>query len=336
MADLDVGTVAQQAGMRAGRGNSLAPCPACGADQRGRHDRRGPIVVTSRQGRELWHCHAAGCGAGGDAVTLRALVLFGEVPPKGDARWREVLGDTPAPARSRPVKAPATPTRRYPPPDEVAALWGAALPVDEASADALALAWLVSRGLDPFRVVEWDLVRVLPPVGPAWPWVRSYVPRTHPVVFPLYDAAGRLRSVRFRAVVPDPKPAKAVPPSWYEDADGRHDFEVGGLVLADPMARRILAGERPAGWDGRVIVCEGEPDWLTWAAHPSRRLDGATPTYAVFGLFSGAWSADIGARVPDGARVVIREHDDDKGRSYTKNVVETLNNRCDVRVAHGR
>ena len=51
----------------------VSPCPACGADQRGTQDSRGPVGLR----RDLlgWRCHA--CGVGGDAVTFVAYHLTG-------------------------------------------------------------------------------------------------------------------------------------------------------------------------------------------------------------------------------------------------------------------
>src|SRR5262245_61128601 len=66
-------------------GRALGPCPACGAECRGSSDRRPPIGITANG--LGWKCHA--CGAKGDAVTLAALKLTGEVHPSRDG-WRTV------------------------------------------------------------------------------------------------------------------------------------------------------------------------------------------------------------------------------------------------------
>ena len=81
-----VAQVAAAAGLGAGRSNSLAPCPACGAEQRGSTppDRRGP-VGTTRDGFG-WRCHR--CGAGGDGIALVALAVSGALDAGGC--WAQV------------------------------------------------------------------------------------------------------------------------------------------------------------------------------------------------------------------------------------------------------
>lgn len=56
------------------RGRAILRCPSCGAAQRGRQDRRGPIGLTLN--RRGWRCFA--CGAGGDGRDFVAYALGGE------------------------------------------------------------------------------------------------------------------------------------------------------------------------------------------------------------------------------------------------------------------
>ena len=65
---------ASAVGMKRVRGNSLTPCPACGADQRGSADRRGPIGV--RRDDKGWKCFK--CEASGDALELATLRWTGQ------------------------------------------------------------------------------------------------------------------------------------------------------------------------------------------------------------------------------------------------------------------
>lgn len=67
-------TTAPTLGVTVRRGNSAGPCPACGADQRGSDDRRGPLGF-SGDGK-AWACHASGCDASGDLADLLAYVRF--------------------------------------------------------------------------------------------------------------------------------------------------------------------------------------------------------------------------------------------------------------------
>src|SRR5690242_12196089 len=81
-----VARVAEALGIRLSGKRALRPCPACGADQRGSSDRRGPVSLTADGGR--WHCFR--CGEGGDSVRLAALCVVGDARPSD---WREVRGE---------------------------------------------------------------------------------------------------------------------------------------------------------------------------------------------------------------------------------------------------
>lgn len=286
------------------------------------------MSVFVRGGEERWRCNAGGCGAGGSVAALLAALRFHEVPARGDPRWVEVFRELegtvemrPRPVVRRPAPRPVDDAPTWPPAAEVAALWDAARPLQELDDDDVVAAYLRSRGLDPRRIGVLDLSRALGPGTrlPAW------APRgasTHRLLTPMVDPAGALRSLRFRAVGAAPGGRKTLNPRGYGYA---------GLVLADPMARALLAGrpdDEGVRWDGRVVVVEGEPDFWTWATHPGRF--GVATTYAVVGLASGSWSAPLAARIPDGARVIVRTHHDPPGERYAEAVRRTLAGRCPV------
>lgn len=332
VADRGVAAVAQALGMQVDP-DGIRPCPACTSEHRSRNDRRPPVDVVAR-GRG-WICYR--CAASGDAVTLAAIVTLGERLAAKDPRWKRVRqrcaeeglcdserGQGPG-GRTLRAKAPAPlppPRRTLPPADEIAALWAACTPAAE---DPAVSRWLRSRGLDPGALGS--EVRALPTAYPwaAWcpPWLRS-----RRAVLPAWDASGALRSLRFRAVGEVSGP-KAAPPSGKADPRVDGPYTVGGLVLADVVARWLLEGRADLlgdAWDGRVIVVEGEPDFLTWAQH----APDATRTPAVFGVWSGSWTPDIAARIPDGSPVVIRTHHDRDGDKYAHAVTTTLQGRCRV------
>jgi len=136
------------------------------------------------------------------------------------------------------------------------------------------------------------------------------------------DTHGAPRSVLARTVVPSaelpPDALKSAAPKGYGRA---------GLVLACPFARRVLEhGARPSWWADdapafRVVVAEGEPDFLTWATDASEANEHAP---AVLGVTSGSWTAELAARIPDGAEVVVRTHADKGGAAYASKILETL------------
>lgn len=325
---------------------SLMRCPACGHEgPRGTGDRRGPIGL-DRSGAG-WRCHR--CSASGDGATLAAWLAAGDAQPTA---WGPVfeacadvgLCDPPegAPARPRrpftpppPPAPPALPAR--PPGPEVARVWASCRPVLD---DAAASTWLRSpeppgRGLDPAVVELYDLARALP-AGvelPGWarrggqPWNAH--PARYQLVAPLFDDKGALASLHARAIGPASGAEKAAQATGYE---------ARGLVMADPLARMMLAGDADAlelvrlqrdGDRAGLIIVEGLPDFLSWATEAS---DADAQAPAVLGVFAGSWTADLAERIPDGARVALDLHHDPAGDRYAARIISTLAER----IAAGR
>lgn len=321
-------------GLNKARGQAMTPCPACGARQRGSQDRRGPLGITS-DGKGF-RCFA--CGVSGDAPTLAALIVTGRTRPDGE--WDRVLhacedgrrlstgragnqanrdGSPGARKATRPLRPPAT---------EVARLWGTCQSVVD---DEDAVAFLKGRHLQGEVVAERDLARALPVAtqpprwasfrGGVWETSTSWTETSHRLLVPMYGATGCMESIHARAIAPkDPKGRdKAASPAGYR---------VGGLVMADRLARQILVeGTAPSWWSGNaVLITEGIPDFLTWTTFYGDSED----VPAVFGVIAGSWSAAIAARIPDGLRVVIRTHLDEAGEKYATKVAKTLASRCKV------
>lgn len=230
---------------------------------------------------------------------------------------------TPARPPERPTPAPVPEERPYPPADEVAALWRASIATSE---DAEAAAYLRGRGIEPAHVDEHELARVIPRGAaalPSWamfkgdaPAARPWTETGHRLLVPAFDATGAMRGVRAWRILEGDTP-KRLPPSGYRAA---------GLVLADTLARWVLEhGKAPGGGPLRLIVAEGEPDFLTWA---SRQSDADDAGLAVVGVVSGAWTTSIAARIPDGTHVAVRTHHDEAGRKYAAQIQATLAGRC--------
>lgn len=278
---------------------------------------------------------------------------------------------SPAAALPRPVEPP--PPR--PPAAEVLALWSAALPPTAATPEAEACAtWLRSRGLDPAEVARLELARALPPAAgevdeealevareraaiageqgtppelaralaleaarraypaallypmpalPSWAGMgrSSWRDTKHLLVLPAWAAAGELESLRARFVLPG-EPARGAKAIGAAAGDGSGR----GLVLANGPAlallRRRWSGELPP-----VVIAEGEPDFL---AACCRR-----PELPILGVFSGSWTAEHAARIPDGARVTVWTHNDEAGAHYAACIQESLAGRR-VNLARGR
>lgn len=331
---LDLATIAERGGLDFRR-RALAPCPVCGAQSRGREDRRGPVAIFHREGEEHWHCKASGCGAGGGPAALLAAIRFREIPAKGDPRWATVMSELDGnsgwiPARSAPARRPAPPATvpNYPPTDEVATVWRGCRAFDQVPTTDPAVGYLRERGIDTPRLAVLDVSRYFSFSGylPRWVpnggvdmgvWTALYR-----LVTPMFDACGDLRSLRFRAIGETPRGKKTLNPSGHA---------CGGLVMADPMGRALLQGRREddgMGWDGRVVIVEGEPDLWTWSCHPSRF--GKPQTWAMLGIAAGSWTDAIAARIPEKARVILRTHHDPPGEKYAEQIRSTLAGRCEV------
>lgn len=321
---------------REGRGARLC-CPM--------HQERTPSATLSigPAGSLRLHCFGA-CSRSWDALALLAAVRGLDVKADFRAVLQEaadvagvVLEDSAAGSgfsgsrtgiyRERPVNydnvivAPPS----YPP--DAFELWSQCAPV---TADAEVRDYLAGRGLDAARVAHLDLARVIPtaevPQLPRWAWARgeSWASSGHRLVVPAYDAQGRLRSLRASRVQTRQDVANGSPkrlaPSGHTCA---------GLVFAEPKALALLsnpegvAEDMIAAWgEVRVVVCEGEPDFLTSSL--------AWPDWPVIGVFSGAWTEAVSARIPDGAHVVIAVHQDNAGRRYADAISATLTGRCRV------
>ena len=303
-------------------GGLLVRCPA-------HPDRDASCSVTTGPDRTLRvRCFA--CEFSGDVLHLVAAVEGLDVARQfGAVLWRaaELAGvDIDRAVIDRALRPPPPPAPPKPPPPavEVAALWAACRP---AASDEGVAAWLRGRALDPAIVTRLDLVRALPldVVAPRWASYRGELPAPaswaslgYRAIVPMFDAAGELASVRARLValsrgdVP-----KALPPSGHGTK---------GLVMACPLAAMMLAcGGWPHWSERRVVVVEGEPDFLSRATH------GTIPrTAAVLGLGgSGQWTEELAARIPDDSTVILRTDADDAGDAYAAEIAATLRGRCE-------
>lgn len=338
-------------GARRQRSGALVLCPV--------HAERTPSCsVQDKDGGIRWHCF--GCNAAGDAIALIAAArglstkgsgfvetlreaasiaglhrVLDELDEADRVKSRAVKPratlvakapkrvDAQASRRSFPV---GTDEHAYPDHVEVASLWFACLPVLEIPEAASVLR---SRGLSPEAVELHDLARALPENCPLPRWAR-FAGRTwnetgHRLVLPVFDEHGNMRSLRAWRVLDEGQMPKRLPPAGHK---------AGGLVLANALGRMMLeTSTRPEWWpDGapfRVVIAEGEPDFLTWATRTSDAVELAPAVLGISG--SGAWSQAIADRIPSGTRVLIRSDLDEAGERYAREIARTIGARCDLR-----
>ncbi len=193
------------------------------------------------------------------------------------------------------------------------------------TSDSDAATYLQSRGLDPNKIADLNLARAIrdevPP--PKWAFINSryWGMQGYRLATFLCDYKGIDRSVRARKISKDADAArKSVAPFGYS---------VRGLVFANETARRMINpnvryGPLPEDKLLRVVIVEGEPDFLTWALQP----DPPGVAVAVMGIVNGSWTKDIAARIPDNTTVVIRTDHDDAGDKYAARIINSLGDRC--------
>jgi hypothetical protein len=219
----------------------------------------------------------------------------------------ELRGTTPAAHRAVPAPPEPEPPRDYPVSAEVSAVWSAAQPIAAVEACRAPLA---QRGLSP----DPELARALVQKSlPRWacyqgaPWSDT----GHRIVLPVFDALGALRSLRAWQIDSNAPGPKRLPPAGHRAT---------GLILANNAALRML---RSSAGPVRLLICEGEPDFLSLAQHYAGT--------AVIGVFSGSWQQDFANRIPYGSLVTIRTHHDVAGHRYAAAITKTLDGRAVIK-----
>lgn len=256
-----------------------------------------------------------GCGKGGDVFSLAAAVLgldvradFARVGQELAARCG--LDSSSTPPLSRQVKE--QPARIYPP--DAGAVWERCGRVCD---DRLLREQLEARSMDAEAVSALDLARVLP--GGMLPrWCRSWQQSGHSLVLPLYDARGNLASLHGRTLT-DNKHGKGRFPTGHTNR---------GLVMADATALDVLATGTAPWWNGQILISEGATDFLTLA---TRWGDSAEKLPATLGIYEGAWSAALAARIPKSSQVRILTDPDEKGMYFASQILESIGH-CNVLV----
>lgn len=269
--------------------------------------------------------HCFGCAASGDVISLVQRL---EGLSFGDA-CRRLLGDAPATRstlastakRSSPTRPPP---KRPPPAKEVAAFLETLCCVDD---DPEVARYLHDRGLDA-RVVasRITLAAALPEGAPCPSWAvcggRDWSVSPYRLVFPLYRP-GSDGIVAFRA--------RSIDPTHSPKSIAGKGIPTRNQVLADVLGRHLLAKRSlpscwPVGERLRVVVCEGDIDFLTLATYwPDEH-----PSPAVFGVVVGSWTEAIAECIPSGSLVELRTDPDETGDRLALQIAETLRSRCDV------
>lgn len=181
------------------RGRTCAPCPQCNAETRSGSDKRGPMNVHHRDGRDLWHCKACESGGDGIAAVSYALAgsLFSDCHDEDKNRIRAWFADRgwcePRQGHRVPVVRPRPPKVRRlgvehiranldpPPADEVRALWAQCQHPLYGNAGGQVMFYLQDRGYNATQIAAMKVCRAVPlelQDRPRW-WPASWLlPRT--------------------------------------------------------------------------------------------------------------------------------------------------------------
>lgn len=143
---------------------------------------------------------------------------------------------------------------------------------------------------------------------------RGWWSSGHFLVTFLYDHLGDIVSARARCVRACEATQKSLSPS--------HARSRGALGALNSVARAILRCG-PTGWPTppTIVLCEGEMDGLSVGIS-------VPDDVAVFFYVSGSWTDEIAARFPDGSKVVVLNHSDEKGVRYLHKIALSLGSRC--------
>lgn len=300
--------------------NHGGPCPKCGATRRSRSDRRPPLHFSTKDGRGVWHCHAkGGCGAEGDNADLVAYGLTNERLNGNDRvaevrSWFEENREAISAKTQELAGSTALQPRKDPPPEGIAEFAGACGPCHE---DPDVKGYLGKRGLDAEILGTQFNIGALPLLVTAAttpPWARlgarTWIEAGYRLLVVLFNALGLAASITARRIIDGDGP-KVVVPQGYKSSS---------LVMASPLAVRMLRGEAMPQGIG-IAVVEGMTDFATACQAWGDR-------YPILGIFAGAWTDDIAARIPDGANLNLWTDADEAGDKLAKVVVESVADRC--------
>lgn len=335
---LTIRRAASEAGLKTHR--SSMECPACGATKRGTRDRRLPVSF----GALGWRCWA--CDASGDALDVLAYRVTGarltgdrdqldrlrqDLESRGLISEQGTRPSRPSRAPTRPEPPPEPePSESWPPLDEILDFYRSGLKVSDDDQVVSFLQGRYHQHADRLIAMleHLDLARAIPDrAHPKWARLggRRWREQGYRLMFPLVDAGGIVRSLRVRRTSAGTDLPKAIPPVGYG---------VRGLVLACDRAAALLRSEVPEWWpEGRrhrLVIVEGETDWMTWL---SQRREDTDP--ALVALYSGSWLPAHSSALPHGSILHIRTDHDNAGHRYAEGIMRASRRRPDLALLRG-
>ena len=301
--------VAQQLGMES-KNDRYGPCPVCGSSKGGEHDTRPPLRFSkTKKKNDRWYCQ--NCDTMGNVFDLVSYQLHdcaaGELPQFSILR-EFFTSDTIHQIKKKPIKKKEF---RYPPTNEVKAILDASEPLC-ITENKRVIAWTKRRGLDIKRLkngprvlnkdFDYGSLTQVPVKSGSTSWFPHAWATTYPVILPLVDYRGNLKSILGRAISPRVK-RKSSNPIYYTTSN---------LFFVNKPAWEFLRGEtRPA----TIWIVEGEMDFMSISQHDD---------IPVIGIRSGAIEHILKMPWHITQTVVIGTDNDNAGNKYAKQVAERI------------
>lgn len=298
------------------RSSRWGPCPGCNTDRMS--DSRPP-VNTFRNG-SAWVCNA--CHIKGDMVDLVSYYVdgnpFRESTNKKQVRqhFEELDGNIDVSTHEFELD-----DLKFPPIDEVKAILNAASSLQSSPG---CTRYLESRGIDAGKICP---TRYAPQVvvasgyfdygkltwverddkrKPWWPtmWVQHF-----PMILPMYDHKGDLRSIHGRSISQNGQRKTTAPLGWNSK----------GLLFLNHHSIQFASGVPQQS----VWIAEGEIDFLTLSQYD----------IPVIGVKSGSMSAITKLPWAVGTKVYIATDDDQKGEQYAEKLGKAVTPAAPYRIS---
>lgn len=309
-----IADVATSLGMQTNKGNQISPCPACGKNQRGSQDKRAPVGIVTSNGKERWQCYRGDCGAFGDAVDLVSYSLhgcrFSQVESSRDVKNFFSVSSIKTTQRSK-VDVHYNDLRKeqYPPEQDIIKI------TEMISRNLVAKGgnkevdnYLNYRFINPRKLLatgiferlkDFDynqLTHVVSSSGKEIPFWTGRMAERYPIIFPMYDVTGTVRSFQGRAISSSVSPKSMCPVGFSKKA----------LFFANKEMLKMLKKESEFN---RVWITEGEIDFATMMTRTDE---------PIMGIDNGSIDAFKLIKWPEDTEFIIATHNDKAGDRYAE------------------
>jgi 5S rRNA maturation endonuclease (ribonuclease M5) len=253
---------AEKMGMEQGD-KRWGPCPACNEGQGGSHDTRPPVAFTKTQNNtssfnNRWYCNA--CERTGNVFDLVAWYTDGEFA-RDLSSWRNVreFFTDGSCIVDNPMEKWAVKEKGYPPADEIKAIFDSATPI-HLCRDKRVLDWCRLRGLDPRKLMhgprvldmsfDFEGLTKIERNEKEMPWLSKEMVNKYPVIIPMVDYRGNLKSFISRPLTKSMRPKSRLPLGWNSK----------NLYFVNVPSWKFLTRKSSPS---DIIITEGEIDFLS-------------------------------------------------------------------------